>query len=75
MDVVVQIDTVFGHGGFVWMFQTDVALVLLNPGLNGTAGLPDLNLTTLAGHAVHSRSPEYQVILHRPKETGDLLRV
>jgi hypothetical protein len=52
----------------------DVALVLLDPGLDGTAGLPDVDLTTLAGHAVHTRSLESQVILHRSKETGDLLR-
>jgi hypothetical protein len=51
-----------------------VALVLLYPGLNGTAGLPDVDLTTLAGHAVHTRSLESQVILHRPKETGDRLQ-
>jgi hypothetical protein len=30
-----------------------VVLVLLDPGLDGTVGLPDVGLTTLAGHAVH----------------------
>jgi hypothetical protein len=29
LDAVVQVDAVFDHGGFVWMVQTDVALVLL----------------------------------------------
>jgi hypothetical protein len=43
--VVAQVDTVFGHGE-----QTDVALVLLVPGLDGIAGLPVLGLTTLTGH-------------------------
>jgi hypothetical protein len=51
----------------------DVALVLLDPGLDGMASLPDVDLTTLTGHAVYTRSLELQVILHRPKETGDLL--
>jgi hypothetical protein len=56
------------------MLQMDVALVLLDPRLNGTVGLPDIDLTTLAGHTVHTSSLEFQVILRRPKETGDLLR-
>jgi hypothetical protein len=71
---VVQVDAMFDHGEFVWMLQTDVALVLLDPGLDGTPGLSDVDLTTLAGHAAYTRSLGSQVILHRPKETGDLLR-
>jgi hypothetical protein len=74
LDAVVQVDAVFSHGGFVWMLQTDVALVLLDPGLDRTASLPDVDLTTLTGHAVHTISLESQVILHRPKETRGLLQ-
>jgi hypothetical protein len=47
-----------------------MALVLLDAGLDGTVGLPDEDLTTLAVHVVHTRSLESQVILHRLKETG-----
>jgi hypothetical protein len=67
LNAVPQVDAVFGHGGFFWILQTDVALVLLNPGLVGTAGLPDVDLITLTGHAVHTRSLESQVIFHRQK--------
>jgi hypothetical protein len=56
------------------MLQTHVAQVLLDPGLNGTASLTDVDLTTLTRHAVHARSLESQVVLHRQKETGDLLQ-
>jgi hypothetical protein len=56
LDAVVQVDAVFGHGGFIWMLQMDVALVLLDPSLEGTAGLPNVDLTTLAKHALHTRS-------------------
>jgi hypothetical protein len=49
----------------------DVALVLLDPGLDGTAGLPNVDLTVLTGHAVHTRS---DVILYGPNEAGDLLQ-
>jgi hypothetical protein len=45
-----------------------VAIVLLDPGLVGTAGLPDVDLITLAGHAAYTRSPEFQFILYEPKE-------
>jgi hypothetical protein len=67
---VVAVDAVFGHSEFVWMLETDVALVCLDPGLEGTAGLPDVDLPTLTGYTVHTRSLESQVILHRLKETG-----
>jgi hypothetical protein len=40
------------------------ALVLLDPGLDGTAGMPNVDLTTLAGHTVHTRSLQSQVTLH-----------
>jgi hypothetical protein len=44
-----------------------VALVLLDPGLDGTAGLPDVDLSALAGHAVYNRSLEFQVVLYGPE--------
>jgi hypothetical protein len=52
----------------------DVALVPLDPGLDGTAGLPDVDLTAPSGRAVHTRSVESNVVVHRPKEAVDLLR-
>jgi hypothetical protein len=57
----------------VWLLQTDVALVLLDRGLDGTAGLPDVDLAALAGRALYTRSVEFQVIIYGPKEAGDLL--
>jgi hypothetical protein len=47
--------------------------VLLDPSLTEMVGLPNVDVTTLAEHAVHTRSPESQVILCGPKETGVLL--
>jgi hypothetical protein len=38
------------------MLQVDVALVLLDPGLDGMAGLTNTDLATLGGHAVNVRS-------------------
>jgi hypothetical protein len=51
-----------------------VALVLLEPGLNGMTSLPDADLTALAGHAAYTRNLEFQVILYGPKKAGDLLQ-
>jgi hypothetical protein len=41
-------------------------------GLNGTAGVPDLDFTTLAGNGVNTWSREFQVVLGTPKEGGCL---
>jgi hypothetical protein len=41
-----------------------------DPGLDGTSGLIDVDLTTFSGHAAHARRLESQVIFHRPKETA-----
>jgi hypothetical protein len=34
------------------MVKPDMAIVLLNPGFNGTANLSNINLLTLTGYAV-----------------------
>jgi hypothetical protein len=47
---------VFGHGRYIWMLQTDVPLVL-----TGIAVLPNVGLSTFAGHAVYARILEFQV--------------
>jgi hypothetical protein len=45
---------VFDYGQFIWMLQTDVPVVLLDPRFNGTAGLPNADLTAFKGYAVHT---------------------
>jgi hypothetical protein len=57
-------DAVFSHCRFVWLGQTNVPMVFLDPGINRTASLPNVNLTTLARYAVDTRSFQSQVILH-----------
>jgi hypothetical protein len=56
-------DAVFSHCRFVWMSQTDVSVVLLDPGINGTASLPNVNLATFAGYAEHDWSFPSQVVI------------
>jgi hypothetical protein len=46
---------VFSHYRFVWLGQTNVPVVFLDPGINRTASLPNVNLTTLARYAVDAR--------------------
>jgi hypothetical protein len=43
------------------MSQMNVSVVLLDPGVNGTASLPNVILTTFAEYAVHARSFQSQV--------------
>jgi hypothetical protein len=72
LDMVVQVNAVFGHSWLVWMLQTDMALVLLDPGLNRMVTLPDVDLTTLTWHAAHAWS-WVPIYLSQAKETGNLL--
>jgi hypothetical protein len=51
-----------------------VSVVLLDPGINGTACLPNLNLTTFAAYALHAWSFQSQVDLRGPKETSNYSR-
>jgi hypothetical protein len=53
---VAKVDAVFASGLSFWLLQTDVVLVLLDPVLDGMTGLPNVDLTSLAGHAVYIRS-------------------
>jgi hypothetical protein len=55
------------------MFQMDVVMVLLDPSLGGMPGLTYVDLNTFARHAIHARSLESLVVLHRPKVTKNLL--
>jgi hypothetical protein len=48
--------------------------VLLDPGINGTASLPNVNLITFARYAVHTRSFQSQVILHGAKKISNFPR-
>jgi hypothetical protein len=45
-------------------------VVLLDPGMNGTASLPNVNVTTFARYALHAWNFQFQVIFHGLKETG-----
>jgi hypothetical protein len=67
-------DAIFGYGRFVRMSQTNVSVVLLDPGINGTASLHNVNLTTFGGYAVHVWGFQYQVVIHRQKKTGNFPR-
>jgi hypothetical protein len=72
LNAVTGTAAMFSQGRFVWLLQTDVPLMLLDPGLDGMAGLPNVDLTTLTGHTVHARRLESQVTLHRLQEVGDI---
>jgi hypothetical protein len=56
------------------MIKPDVMVVLLHPSLRGMPDLSSVDLPTLAGDAVNVWCFQAEVILHEPKETGDLPR-
>jgi hypothetical protein len=65
-------DAVFGHGRLTWMLQTNVPVMLLDSGFDGTASLPSVHVATFAGCAVQISCLESQVALQRPKEASGL---
>jgi hypothetical protein len=70
------VDAVFSHCRFVWLTQTNVPVVFLDPGINRTASLPNVNLTALAWYAVDIAHCEHHIPRQRsPLKTGPLERV
>jgi len=68
--VVTQVYVVLSHSQDIQMIiQPDALVVLLNPSLNETPSLSNVDLITFAGDVVNAK-----VILDKPKETGDLPR-
>jgi hypothetical protein len=67
-------DTMFNYFLLVRMRETNVPVVLLDPGINGTASLLNVNLTTFAGYALHAWCFQSIVVFHGPKETSNFLR-
>jgi hypothetical protein len=70
LDTVTQVCAVFSHILFIRMIQPDVLQMFLDPGLNRTPGLTNVDLTTFTGASCF----QTKVILHGPKETCDLPR-
>jgi len=48
-------------------------VVLLDPGLNGTPNLSNVDPTTSTGDAANARCFQAEVTLEGPKESGNLL--
>jgi hypothetical protein len=59
---MVQADAEFFHCQFIWMVQTNMPVMLLDPDFNAAASLPNVNLTAFAGYAVHVLSLGSSVI-------------
>jgi hypothetical protein len=72
LDTIAPADAMFSYCQLVWMSQTNVPVVLLDPGINRTASLPNVNFT-FAGYAVHAWSFQSQFIFHGLKETSEKL--
>jgi hypothetical protein len=54
LNAVSEVDAVFSHGWPVWMFETDVPLMLLQRRDHGTACLPNADLAALTGYFVYT---------------------
>jgi hypothetical protein len=57
LNALSQVDAVFSHGCLVWMFKTDVPLMVLQPRVHGTTCLPNVDLAALTGDSVYTQCP------------------
>jgi hypothetical protein len=73
-NVVIMVHPTFRNRQFFWMPKLNVPLMLFYSGLDQAISLSDVNLATFTGDAVHTRSPQPQVILHRVEEARDFPR-
>jgi hypothetical protein len=72
LDAVTQVYSMLSYSWCVQMIQSDVLVVLLDPGLNSTPSLSNVDLPTLTGDAVNAQCFQVKVILDGLKETGHL---
>jgi hypothetical protein len=69
LDVVTQVEAVLSHGRLVWLFKTDVLLMLLQPRVHRTACPPNVDLAALIGDSLYTQCPKSQIIFDRLEET------
>jgi hypothetical protein len=74
LDMMPPADAMFSYCRLVWMSQMNFPVVLLDPGINGTASLPNVNLTIFAGYGVHAWSFHSKVVFHGLKEASNFPR-
>jgi hypothetical protein len=63
--MVLMVHTVFCHCQLFRMAKANVPVMLFNSGLCELTSLSNVHLATFIGDAIHTRSPQPQVILHR----------
>jgi hypothetical protein len=71
---VIVVEAMFCHSQFVWVFKLYVLVMLLYSGLNLSTNLSSVHLATLTRDALYPWSPQFQVVLHRMEEAGNLPR-
>jgi len=68
------VEPMCSHRRFVWMSKPYVPGVLLYSSLLRSTSLSDVHLTTHTGYNANPQIHQSQVVLHRTKETGDLIK-
>jgi hypothetical protein len=66
LDTMSPADAMFIYDRFVWMSQTNVPVMLLDPSINRMASVLNVNLTAFAGYAVHAWSIPLSSTMDRP---------
>jgi hypothetical protein len=64
MNTVFLVDAALSYSRLVWIFQTDVAFMFFQSGVDGAASLPNVDFTTLTGDLVKAWCPEFEVVFN-----------
>jgi hypothetical protein len=62
----------FHHCRVLLWIESDVAVVFIDTGLEGTAAPSDVHLPALLGDCIKAQLFQAKIILHGPKEAGGL---
>jgi hypothetical protein len=58
------------YGRLLRLFQTDVAFMFFQSGVDGAAGLPNVHFAALTGDSVNAWCPEFEVVFNGVEEVG-----
>jgi hypothetical protein len=70
LNTVFLVDDVLSYGQLVRIFQTDVAFMFFQSGVDGAASLPNVDFGTLTGDPVNAWYPEFEVVFNGVEEVG-----
>jgi hypothetical protein len=70
LNTVFLVDAVLSYGRLVRIFQTDVAFMFFQSGVDGAASLPNVDFAALTGDLVNAWCPKFEAVFNVAEEVG-----